>query len=317
MASNLDDSLLICTACGTQFDIDGRTSLTKCRICDDPRQFVPPSGQTFTTLGDLKNSGKYRNKTARDPENSLITSIWTEPKFAIGQRAFLIQTERGNILWDLITYLDQETINIINALGGLKAIIISHPHYYTTYAVWARTFNCPVYIASEDHSWLCRRDDTISLEQIDTLTFQPLRDYNGLVAIKVGGHFPGSMVLYHKLGAALFIADSIVTVPSALYHVDRHPGTATYSFMWSIPNMIPLPPSKIMKIINRLEGYQYQSTFGAFNGLDVRTSAEGGSVMKRMVDSAKIAVGAMLEWDKDELDRKWEELWSLEIKKCI
>lgn len=67
-----------------------------------------------------------------------------------------------------------------------------------------------------------------------------------------------------------------------------------------------------MKIIKSLEGYQYQSTLGAFNGLDVRASAESGSVMKRMVDSAKIAVGAMLEWDKDKLDTKWEELWSLE-----
>ncbi|KAH0609193.1 uncharacterized protein H6S33_001421 [Morchella sextelata] len=312
MASDSDDSLLICTACGTQFDTDDRTSLTKCRICDDPRQFVPPSGQTFTTLGDLKYSGNYCNNTARDPENNLIISIWTEPKFAIGQRAFLIQTERGNILWDLIAYLDQDTIDMIDILGGLKAIIISHPHYYTTYAVWARTFNCPVYIASEDYPWLCRHDDTISFGKINTPTFQPLRDYSGLVAIKVGGHFPGSMVLHYKPGAVLFIADSIVTVPSALYHVDRLPGTATYSFMWSIPNMIPLPPSKIMKIIKRLEGYQYKSTFGAFNGLDVRTSAESGSVMKRMVDSAKIAVGAMLEWDKDKLDTKWEELWRLE-----
>lgn len=32
-------------------------------------------------------------------------------KFAIGQRAILIQTPSGNVLWDCITLLDQETVD--------------------------------------------------------------------------------------------------------------------------------------------------------------------------------------------------------------
>lgn len=32
-------------------------------------------------------------------------------KFAIGQRAILLLTPHGNVLWDCITYLDQETVD--------------------------------------------------------------------------------------------------------------------------------------------------------------------------------------------------------------
>jgi hypothetical protein len=58
-----------------------------------------------------------------------------------------MDTPDGNILWDCISLLDEATVDIINALGGLKAIAISHPHYYATNAVWSATFgNVPVYI---------------------------------------------------------------------------------------------------------------------------------------------------------------------------
>ena len=32
--------------------------------------------------------------------------------------------------------LDSATIALINGLGGLKAIAISHPHFYTTMVEW-------------------------------------------------------------------------------------------------------------------------------------------------------------------------------------
>ncbi len=126
------DNLLICTACGTQFDVDNPLLLTRCRICDDPRQFVPPTGQAFTTLADLKKR-EYKNKWKSFDGDERFWSIWTKPKFAIGQRAVLIRTGKENVLWNCISFLDAETIEWINGLGGLAAIVISHPHYYTTH----------------------------------------------------------------------------------------------------------------------------------------------------------------------------------------
>jgi len=55
----------------------------------------------------------YHNTLTRDSVDSRIWSISTEPKFGIGQRAMLLQTKDGNVLWDLIALLDARTIEFV------------------------------------------------------------------------------------------------------------------------------------------------------------------------------------------------------------
>ncbi|KAI9812488.1 MAG: hypothetical protein M1827_004719 [Pycnora praestabilis] len=271
-----DDHLLICTACGTQYGTADTSKLQSCRVCDDPRQFVPPSGQSFTTLAEMRE--KFKNKWVQDTVDKRIWSIWTEPKFGIGQRAILLQTSKGNVLWDLIANLDTETIELIRSLGGLKAIVISHPHYYTTHIQWAKTFNCPVYISAEDQGWINRSEDyEVKRHFIKEGTEEVL---DGVRAIKTGGHFDGSLVLHWN--NKLFIADTFVTVPSGLYYVNRPPGTTSYSFMWSIPNMIPLPPSQMLQIWHALQPFGFTTTHGAFLGMDVRDPEVKGRILESM-----------------------------------
>ncbi|KAF2723319.1 hypothetical protein K431DRAFT_344872 [Polychaeton citri CBS 116435] len=279
------EDLLICAACGTQFDVPASTPLKGCRICDDPRQFVPPQGQTWTSLGQMR--GKYENAWEQDEFDERVWSVWTKPKFAIGQRAILIETPSGNILWDLITYLDQPTVDFIKSRGGLKAIVISHPHYYTTHVDWAAAFDCPIYVSPEDEEWLNR--STISSDQRRHITSTTQDVVPGVTAIKVGGHFPGSLVLLWE--KKLFIADSLVTVPSALYHVDRPKGTTSYSFMWSIPNMIPLPPGELMRMWKALKPHDFESTHGAFTGMDVRSPLVKQRVLESMQIQVRFATG--------------------------
>jgi hypothetical protein len=63
-----------------------------------------------------------------------VKSFWLRPycawaaHFAIDQRALLVCTSHGNVLWDMIAMLDAATITLIRGLGGLAAIGISHPH---------------------------------------------------------------------------------------------------------------------------------------------------------------------------------------------
>jgi hypothetical protein len=75
---------------------------------------------------------------------------------------------------------------------------------------------------------------------------------------------------------------------SGLYHIDRQPGTTSYSFMWSIPNMIPLPPSEIEQIWRRVEPFEWEETYGAFHGRDIK--GKGKDVKRRMLESMKIQV---------------------------
>ncbi|KAF7193499.1 hypothetical protein HII31_05173 [Pseudocercospora fuligena] len=287
------DELLVCVACGTQFDIPASNPPKGCRICDDPRQFVPPTGQAWTSLAEMRSSGKYKNTVKRDEVETRMFSIFSEPKFAIGQRCILLWTPYGNVLWDCITYLDQETVDFIKSKGGLKAIVISHPHYYTTHLDWANTFDCPVYFAEDDVEWVSQPDPEgrrklIGKEKIEE---EILGSGSEVVkAIKVGGHFPGSLCLLWD--SKLMIADTLVTTPSGLYHIDRPPGTNSYVFMWSIPNMIPLPPDIIYEMWERLKPHDFVSTHGAFAGIDVRDK----NVKARVLESMKIQVSSA-GWD--------------------
>jgi hypothetical protein len=186
---------------------------------------------------------KYHNVFTPDPENPNLISIQTVPKLAIGQRAFLCLDENGpgNVLWDCITYLDDETIRHINSLGGIRAIVISHPHYFSTSIQWADVFNCDLYISAEDEEWVANRGDghRLKLWKGQRLSLpSPPAEISDFVAIKTGGHFPGSSVLWWKSARKLLIADTIMIVPSGLYRVNRRPGTVSYAFMWSYPNYV-------------------------------------------------------------------------------
>lgn len=258
--------------------------------------------------------GQYHNNFKPDDVDSRITSIVTEPKFGIGERCILLQTEQGNVLWDLITWLDDDTVQYINARGGLKVIVISHPHFYTTHLHWAKVFDCPVYIAAEDEEWVSMADEEGRRKLIEGASKEILP---GVTAVKLGGHFPGSLVL--NWDKKLFIADTLLTVPvspsqcvsmgkmfanasqSALYHVDRPPGTTSYAFMWSIPNFIPLPPSQIFKMWQALKPYDFESTHGAFVGMDVRDK----NTKFRVLESMKIQARAEGYADHDILKESW------------
>jgi hypothetical protein len=80
----------------------------------DPRQFVPPSGHSFTTLGEMQRSGKYHNVFDQCEHNDTVLEVYTEPKFGIGQSARLIRTPKGNVLWDLVAYLDEKTVEKVS-----------------------------------------------------------------------------------------------------------------------------------------------------------------------------------------------------------
>lgn len=136
--------------------------------------------------------------------------MYTSPKLGIGERVVLIPTPDGTVMWDLLAYIDDETVRALKAppFNGLKAIVISHPHYYTNHLDWAEAFDCPVYIAAEDEEWVSRTD-TNNRRRLITAPTQEI--VPGLTAIKVGGHFPGSLVLHWK--KMLLLADSLVTQP--------------------------------------------------------------------------------------------------------
>lgn len=241
----------ICKTCGTQFS-ETQEPPSSCPICEDERQYVHPDGQSWTRLADLQ--GVYTNDVKQLDE--ALYSIVTTPKFAIGQQAYLIQTPEGNVLWDCITLLDDETIQTINALGGIKKIAISHPHYYSSMLEWAHAFNAELYLHEADKAHVMRPDERITFWQGESLALQ-----EGVTLVNSAGHFEGGTVLHWQEGvkgdSALFTGDIIQVVADPKW----------VSFMFSYPNSIPLSRKKIERIVGSLEPFAFEKIYGAFNGV--------------------------------------------------
>jgi hypothetical protein len=255
----IHDQSFICTTCGTQFPPSARPP-SACATCADPRQYIGLDGQQWTTLPEMRR----KHSNVIQPEEAGVYSIYTEPTFAIGQRALLVQTPAGNVLWDCITFLDQPTIDAIRNLGGVAAIAISHPHYYSSMVEWSERFgDAPIYLHAADQPCVLRPHPNIRFWSGNRKTL--LHD---LVLINTPGHFDGFQVLHWPGGAngkgALFSGDQ----PQVCMD------TRWVTFMYSYPNFIPLNAGAIERIVATLEPYAFDRIYGAFAKRTVAVQAK-------------------------------------------
>ncbi len=236
----------ICKECGTSY-AEAASPPACCPICEDERQYVPRTGQAWTTPDEL---GEMNVNTWRRLEPSL-SEIHTVPKFAIGQRALLVRTPVGNFLWDCIALIDDATIELIKGLGGLAGIAISHPHYYTRCQDWVSAFGCPVYLHAADRDWVMRPDPAIQFWEGDTLVLG-----QDLTLIRLGGHFPGATVLYWTTSAdkkgVLLTGDTLQVVADP----------CRVTFLWSYPNMIPLSAATVRRMADGLKQWRIDRVYG-------------------------------------------------------
>jgi hypothetical protein len=239
----------ICQTCGVQYPPSEQPP-SHCAICEDPRQYVSPMGQQWTTLDHLRAA--HRNAWRR--EEPKLWSIRTEPGFGIQQQAWLVATPHGNVLWDCITLLDDATIDLIQALGGIQAIAISHPHYYSTMIEWSQAFgDVPVYLHELDRDWVQRTSPRVVFWSGASHQLLP-----GLTLVHCGGHFDGYQVLHwagSREGRGAILAGDQPQVA-----MDRR----WVTFLYSYPNMVPLSEAAVERITRALEPYEYDRLYGAF-----------------------------------------------------
>jgi hypothetical protein len=255
----------ICVQCGTQF-AESAQPPSHYPICEDERQFVRHAGQEWTTLKRLATD--YHNRI--EEEVPRLLGIGTNPEFAIGQRALLVRSPGGNLLWDCIALLDDQTITEINARGGIRAIAISHPHFYTTMVDWAERFDAQIFLHTADRKWVMRPADAGS--RIQFWEGRTLSLWDGLTLINCGGHFEGGTVLHWPAGAngkgALLTGDIITVVQDRRY----------VSFMRSYPNLIPLGAAAIHRILERIEPFSFEQIYGGWWKANVLAGAKAAVV---------------------------------------
>jgi hypothetical protein len=184
----------ICLTCATQY-APSPAPPERCAICEDERQYVPESGQRWTSADELRAT--HHNEIREDGG---FDGVGVDPSLAIGQRALLVPFEGGTLMWDCVPFLDDDAAAEIERRGGLAGIAISHPHYYSGMVEWAERFECPVHLHADDAEWIMRPSPAISLWSGETLSLD-----GGLTLIRCGGHFAGGTVLHvaAPAGAAL------------------------------------------------------------------------------------------------------------------
>jgi hypothetical protein len=268
----------ICTTCGMQY-ASSEAPPAECRVCEDERQFTPASGQSWTTLDLL--AARHLN-TFRQHEPGLI-GIGTVPSFAIGQRALLVCTPLGNLLWDCISLVDEATVTLINGLGGLSAIAISHPHFYTTLVEWSRVFgDVPVHLHADDSAWVMRPDPCINSWQGETHELLP-----GLTLVRGGGHFQGGTMLHWAAGAEG--RGVVCSADIARVNLDRK----SFTFMRSYPNNIPLSEKSVRAIGAALAPFKFDRVYSHF--FDLVLPAGAKQSLQASIERYVAAIGGVYD----------------------
>lgn len=238
----------ICATCGNHYP-PGGSPPAACVICEDERQWVPPDGQRWTTLAQERAAG--RRADVREVEPGL-TGIGADPPFAIGQRALLVRTGEGNLLWDPSGFVDAVAVEAVRAAGGLSAVAASHPHFYGAAVEWSEAFGAPILLPRADARWLTRPSPAVRA-WAGALPVLP-----GVTLVQCGGHFPGSAVVHWADGAggagALLTGDTIFVTP----------GEDRLTFLWSAPNRLPLPEAAVVKIVDAVRPYPFDRIYGGW-----------------------------------------------------
>ncbi len=193
-----------------------------------------------------------------------VPGIGLDPSFAIGQRALLISEPDGCVMWDCIPLATSAAVAHVRSLGGLKAIAVSHPHYYGAVADWSEAFgDAPIYLHGDDRQWVTRPHSAIVPWSGDSHRLS-----DGIVLVRAGGHFRGGTLLHWRTGAqgrgALFTGDIVMVA------MDRR----SLSFMYSFPNYIPLNAKSVQGIARAVAPLAFDRIYGAWWDKNIEVDAK-------------------------------------------
>lgn len=268
----------ICSTCAVEYR-DSENPPAVCAICDDERQYVRPSGQEWTALADLADSGRTGSVLEIEPR---LFGISVDPAVGIGQQALLARTPAGNLLWDPTGYVDDALAALVEGVGGVAAIAASHPHMFGVQVEWSRRFgDAPVYVCAADREWVRREDAVLEYWQ-DGLDVLP-----GVALQRIGGHFAGSAVARWTGSDGRGVLLSGDTVAAT-------PGEDWVSYMRSYPNKVPLSAAVVSIVAERVLSRPFDRLYDNF----------GGGVREQADDSVRRSADRYIAWVRGDFDHR-------------
>jgi hypothetical protein len=256
------DPFSICATCGVEY---AHPLPDVCAICQDDRQWVPSTGQRWTTLEQLEHDGQGLGWAEGEPGRFVVT---TDPHVGIGHSMQIVTSDEGTLLWDPVGYLDDATVERIRELGPVLGIASSHPHMFGVQVAWAHALDAPVLVNEADAQWLGRHDASIRLwsdeERLGSISLH-----------QIGGHFAGSSVAVWPAGAGgrgtLLSGDTVFPNPDGW----------SVGFLRSYPNKIPLSAAVVQRIADDLALLRFDAVIGNF---DNRIASGGQDSIRRSAE---------------------------------
>jgi len=238
---------LVCTTCGTQYAASEGPPVG-CLLCEEEGRAAPAGRPAWTTLDEIRRG--HQNIIQR-LEHDLF-SIHTVPAFPMGQRAMLLRSPGGNVLWDCITLVDDITVRLLHLLGGVSAIAVSHPHHYSSVVEWSHAFGgIPVYVNGMGRRWMMRPDPVVRFWEGEQLNL-----HDGLTLMHCGGH-EGATVLHWPAGSgglgALLTGDILQVVKDQ----------ERVSFLSSSSGLLPRSARAVERLVRAIESFDYERLYDA------------------------------------------------------
>jgi glyoxylase-like metal-dependent hydrolase (beta-lactamase superfamily II) len=164
----------------------------------------------------------------------------------------LVPSSAGTIMWDCVSVASDAAISALRERGGVDAIAISHPHFYSSMVEWSDALGgVPILLHEADRAWVHCSSPNIEWWNGDSLTLS-----DDVRLIHLPGHFPGSSALLWDSapnGRRTLLAGDSLHVVDDRTHV---------TVMHSVPNFIPVGPHVIRDLRERLTGIVFDDLYG-------------------------------------------------------
>ncbi len=244
---------LICTYCGNRVFVEDGES-PACRICALRNIPEPKERERYVPPDDLRPS--HHTEIHQLEED--IWRLYVRPDLGIRHYAYFIRRPAGNLLMDMQPLLTPDAEAWVAAQGGLRTIILSHPHYYGAMDEFSTRFGAPIRMHLTDREWPAGYPKveyfdapTLALDDETTVHHIPAQFEGGLC------------LLYRRHGRILFTGDTLMVSASS----------GELSAWKSTPRQVPYTWEEFRIIRERIAALEFSQLFASVRG-EIREEAK-------------------------------------------
>ena len=187
-----------------------------------------------------------------------IWRICLEPTLGIRHFAYFVERPDGNVLMDMQPLLTADLEDWIASKGGLRVIILSHPHYYGAMDEFSARFKAPIKIHGTDKEW------SVGYPNVEFFNFEVLKLGEDLEVHHIPAQFEGGLcLLYKRFGGVIFTGDTIMVSPS----------TGELTAWKNTPRQVPYQINEFLVIRERLMALDFNQLYASVRG-EVRRNAK-------------------------------------------